>query len=205
MPRPLCPCETSSILSISNKLKRCRPLRFASGGKDNAVIIWTSRAEGVLRYSHNDSIQCLAYNPASGQLVRSNPFSHVWTDEGPQQRSGGDKNSPLPLRSQCARRCAKWLQCRSGFRRTPAHRRLQQRRISASGPRSRSLWRSTSSCPRCKRPSAQEAWMCLCLTRRHTTLPHFTEPPHGVVGALTMRLKLPRASLSAGSVHGLDE
>ena len=30
--------------------------RFASGGADKSVIIWTSKAEGILRYSHNDAV-----------------------------------------------------------------------------------------------------------------------------------------------------
>lgn len=43
--------------------------RFASGSADKTVIIWTSTLEGVLKYSHNDAIQCLAYNPISHHLA----------------------------------------------------------------------------------------------------------------------------------------
>ena len=43
--------------------------RFASGGADKCVIIWTSKLEGILKYSHNDAVQCLAYNPISHQLA----------------------------------------------------------------------------------------------------------------------------------------
>lgn len=43
--------------------------RFASGGADKCVIIWTSRLEGILKYSHNDAIQCLSYNPVTHQLA----------------------------------------------------------------------------------------------------------------------------------------
>ncbi|GBF97536.1 hypothetical protein Rsub_10459 [Raphidocelis subcapitata] len=43
--------------------------RFASGGADKTVIIWTSKAEGILKYSHGDSIQALAYNPVTQQLA----------------------------------------------------------------------------------------------------------------------------------------
>ena len=43
--------------------------RFASGGADKCVIIWTSKLEGILKYSHNDAIQCLSYNPISHQLA----------------------------------------------------------------------------------------------------------------------------------------
>lgn len=43
--------------------------RFASGGADKCVIIWTNKLEGILKYSHNDAIQCLSYNPISHQLA----------------------------------------------------------------------------------------------------------------------------------------
>lgn len=43
--------------------------RFASGGADCTVIIWTDKAEGILKYTHNDSIQKVVYNPASQCLV----------------------------------------------------------------------------------------------------------------------------------------
>ncbi len=35
----------------------CACFRFASGGADKCVIIWTSKLEGILKYSHNDAIQ----------------------------------------------------------------------------------------------------------------------------------------------------
>mmetsp|Transcript_9414 Transcript_9414/g.27995 ORF Transcript_9414/g.27995 Transcript_9414/m.27995 type:complete len:1296 (-) Transcript_9414:29-3916(-) len=43
--------------------------KFASGGADRQVIIWTHKAEGILKYNHNDSIQCMAYNPVTQQLA----------------------------------------------------------------------------------------------------------------------------------------
>ena len=43
--------------------------RFASGGADKNVIIWTSELEGILKYSHNEAVQCLAYSPVSHQLL----------------------------------------------------------------------------------------------------------------------------------------
>ena len=56
--------------------------RFATGGiihvdltcnmltaADKTVIIWTTKCEGILKYSHNDSVQCVAYNPVTQQLA----------------------------------------------------------------------------------------------------------------------------------------
>ena len=43
--------------------------RFASGGADNTVIIWTHKAEGIVKYTHTESIQVIVYNPASHMLA----------------------------------------------------------------------------------------------------------------------------------------
>ncbi|PVD24347.1 hypothetical protein C0Q70_14828 [Pomacea canaliculata] len=43
--------------------------RFASGSADKSVIIWTNKLEGILKYTHNDAIQCLSYNPVTHQLA----------------------------------------------------------------------------------------------------------------------------------------
>ena len=37
--------------------------KFATGGADNSVVIWSQNGEGLLKYNHNDKIQCLAFNP----------------------------------------------------------------------------------------------------------------------------------------------
>ena len=34
--------------------------KFASGGADNTVIIWNSKGEGILKYTHSESIQVRA-------------------------------------------------------------------------------------------------------------------------------------------------
>eukprot|EP01064_Diplonema_japonicum_P000248 TRINITY_DN10184_c2_g1_i1.p1 TRINITY_DN10184_c2_g1~~TRINITY_DN10184_c2_g1_i1.p1 ORF type:complete len:1221 (+),score=188.38 TRINITY_DN10184_c2_g1_i1:64-3726(+) len=59
--------------------------RFASGGADKMVIIWTPKAEGILKYQHSDSIQSLAYNPVTQQLasVTASDFG-LWS---PEQKS----------------------------------------------------------------------------------------------------------------------
>ena len=43
--------------------------RFASGGADKTVVIWKHELEGVLKFTHNDSIQAMAYNPVTLQLA----------------------------------------------------------------------------------------------------------------------------------------
>ena len=59
--------------------------RFASGGADKTIIIWTSKCEGILKYSHSDSVQCLAYNPATAQLASGTAADFgLWS---PEQKS----------------------------------------------------------------------------------------------------------------------
>jgi intraflagellar transport protein 122 len=56
--------------------------RFASGGEDKTIIIWTNKAEGILKYSHNDSIQCLAYNGVTQQLASGTATDFgLWSPE----------------------------------------------------------------------------------------------------------------------------
>lgn len=56
--------------------------RFASGGADKTIIIWTSKCEGILKYSHTESIQCLAYNPVTQQLASATATDFgLWSPE----------------------------------------------------------------------------------------------------------------------------
>ncbi|CAM9409830.1 unnamed protein product [Pylaiella littoralis] len=55
---------------------------FASGGADHTVIIWTSEAEGVLKYTHNESILRLAYSPGTTKLASCTQFDFgLWRQE----------------------------------------------------------------------------------------------------------------------------
>ena len=56
--------------------------RFASGGADKTILIWTYKCEGILKYKHNESIQSLCYNPMAQQLasVTSQDFG-LWSPE----------------------------------------------------------------------------------------------------------------------------
>uniref|UniRef100_A0A4W6D767 Intraflagellar transport protein 122 homolog n=1 Tax=Lates calcarifer TaxID=8187 RepID=A0A4W6D767_LATCA len=69
--------------------------RFASGSADKSIIIWTSKLEGILKYTHNDSIQCVAYNPVTHQLAScsSGDFG-LWSPE----RDVLIKRWPRPLK-----------------------------------------------------------------------------------------------------------
>ena len=57
--------------------------RFASGGADNSVVIWSSEGQGLLKYSHNDKIQCVAFNPVLQTLASctSTDFG-MWMSDG---------------------------------------------------------------------------------------------------------------------------
>ncbi|XP_063986829.1 intraflagellar transport protein 122 homolog [Diachasmimorpha longicaudata] len=70
--------------------------KFASGGADKSVIVWTSKLEGILKYSHNDAVQCMQFNPVSHQLV-SCSISDIafWSSEQKavqKHKSGGRVN-----------------------------------------------------------------------------------------------------------------
>ncbi|XP_053845454.1 intraflagellar transport protein 122 homolog isoform X1 [Vidua macroura] len=74
--------------------------RFASGSADKSVIIWTSKLEGILKYTHNDSIQCVSYNPLTHQLAScsSGDFG-LWS---PEQKSVSKH------KTSCRITCCSW-------------------------------------------------------------------------------------------------
>ncbi|XP_027602222.1 intraflagellar transport protein 122 homolog isoform X2 [Pipra filicauda] len=74
--------------------------RFASGSADKSVIIWTSKLEGILKYTHNDSIQCISYNPLTHQLAScsSGDFG-LWS---PEQKSVSKH------KTSCRITCCSW-------------------------------------------------------------------------------------------------
>ena len=49
--------------------------RFASGGADKCVIIWTSKLEGILKYSHNDAVQVWFFNNFKWPISKYIPLS----------------------------------------------------------------------------------------------------------------------------------
>ncbi|ELU12491.1 hypothetical protein CAPTEDRAFT_164190 [Capitella teleta] len=73
--------------------------RFASGSADKSVIIWTSKLEGILKYTHNDAIQCLAYNPTTHQLSSCSVLDFgLWS---PEQKNVSKHKVPSRITS-CA-------------------------------------------------------------------------------------------------------
>ena len=73
--------------------------RFASGGADKNIIIWTHKAEGILKYSHNDTIQNLAYNPVTHQLASCTASDFgMWS---PEQMSVSKHKVPHKILCSC--------------------------------------------------------------------------------------------------------
>lgn len=55
---------------------------FASGGADHTVIIWTKKAEGILKYTHNESITALAFSPGTTTLASCTQLDFgLWRQE----------------------------------------------------------------------------------------------------------------------------
>lgn len=56
--------------------------KFASGGMDKTVIVWSSKMEGTLKYTHSESIQKVQFNPVSGQLLSCGLMDFgIWSSE----------------------------------------------------------------------------------------------------------------------------
>ena len=57
--------------------------RFASGGADNAVVIWSAEGQGLLKYTHNDKIQALSFNPVLQTLASCTSIDFgLWMSDG---------------------------------------------------------------------------------------------------------------------------
>ena len=57
--------------------------RFASGGADNAVVIWSAEGAGLLKYTHNDKVQSLAFNPVLSTLASCSTVDFgLWMSDG---------------------------------------------------------------------------------------------------------------------------
>jgi intraflagellar transport protein 122 len=57
--------------------------RFATGGADNAVVIWSAEGQGLLKYTHNDKIQALSFNPVLNSLASCSSIDFgIWMSDG---------------------------------------------------------------------------------------------------------------------------
>lgn len=55
---------------------------FASGGSDRTVIIWTNKAEGILKYTHNETITRVVYSPGATKLASCTQLDFgLWRQE----------------------------------------------------------------------------------------------------------------------------
>lgn len=71
---------------------------FASGGADKQVIVWTPAGEGVLKYTHAESVQALAYNPVTHALLSASACDFgLWSADARSVPKHG-----LPARPLCA-------------------------------------------------------------------------------------------------------
>ena len=70
--------------------------RWASGGADKNVIVWSAEGNGLLKYSHQDKIQCLSFNPVLQSLAScsDNDFG-LWQTEDKSVNKFSTKNKCL--------------------------------------------------------------------------------------------------------------
>ncbi|KAI8996741.1 hypothetical protein BC832DRAFT_598279 [Gaertneriomyces semiglobifer] len=55
---------------------------FVSGGADKQVVIWSSKLEGVLKYSHTDTIQSVSCNAVGGHILSCTASDFgIWSPE----------------------------------------------------------------------------------------------------------------------------
>jgi hypothetical protein len=87
---------------------------------DKTIIIWKSNAEGILKYSHNDTVQCLSYNPVTQQLASATATDFGTAASFSQQLFAA---RPVSVAHLCA---VLWLttavaSCRAGWPGTRVH------------------------------------------------------------------------------------
>jgi intraflagellar transport protein 122 len=69
--------------------------RFASGGADNAVIIWSGKGAGLLKYTHGDKIQALSFNPVLQTLASCSMSDYgLWISDGKDGQSVNKTKTP---------------------------------------------------------------------------------------------------------------
>lgn len=73
----------ADCLPAAAETKLCQWQPTHCGADSGAVVLL--QAEGILKYTHSDSIQCLAYNPVSQQLASGTASDFgLWS---PEQKS----------------------------------------------------------------------------------------------------------------------
>lgn len=74
--------------------------RFASGGADKSVILWSNSGKGLLKYPHATSVQALAFNPVTHHLASACESDlGLWSAEA--------RGVPKKQLNACAR-CLAW-------------------------------------------------------------------------------------------------
>ncbi len=78
----------------------CDGKRIASGGADKSTIIWSEEGKGILKFTHVDSIQVVAYNPVRDLLAScsSSDFG-FWSQQ---------KKSVVKYKTESKILCASW-------------------------------------------------------------------------------------------------
>ena len=91
------PCAQDAVYCVAYAADGSR---FASGGADKTVIIWSSAGQGLLKFTHTSTIQALAYNPVTQHLASASESDFgIWSPEA--------KSVPKTQVTACSR-CLAW-------------------------------------------------------------------------------------------------